>query len=59
MNPATSEKINVWLNGNYDAETKSIIQNLQTENPADLEDSFYKNLRIWYWWIAWINGCWY
>jgi phosphoglucomutase len=46
MNPATSEKINVWLNGNYDAETKSIIQNLQTENPADLEDSFYKNLEF-------------
>ncbi len=46
MNPATSEKINVWLNGNYDAETKSIIQNLQTENPTDLEDSFYKNLEF-------------
>lgn len=46
MNPATSEKINVWLNGNYDAETKSIIQNLQSENPTDLEDSFYKNLEF-------------
>lgn len=46
MNPATSEKINVWLSGNYDAETKSIIQNLQTENPTDLEDSFYKNLEF-------------
>lgn len=46
MNPITSEKINVWLNGNYDAETKSIIQHLQTENPADLEDSFYRNLEF-------------
>ena len=46
MNPVSSEKINVWLNGNYDAETKSIIQNLQSENPADLEDSFYKNLEF-------------
>jgi phosphoglucomutase len=46
MNPVSSEKINVWLNGNYDAETKSIIQHLQTENPTDLEDSFYKNLEF-------------
>ena len=46
MNPVSSEKINVWLNGNYDAETKSIIQNLQSENPTELEDSFYKNLEF-------------
>ena len=46
MNPATSEKINVWLNGNYDADTKSTIQQLQAENPTDLEDSFYKNLEF-------------
>lgn len=46
MNPATSEKINVWLNGNYDADTKSTIQSLQAENPTDLEDSFYKNLEF-------------
>ena len=46
MNPVTSEKINVWLNGNYDAETKSAIQKLQAENPTELEDSFYKNLEF-------------
>lgn len=46
MNVVTTEKINVWLNGNYDAETKSAIQNLQTQNPTDLEDSFYKNLEF-------------
>ena len=46
MNAVTTEKINVWLNGNYDVETKTSIQNLQTENPTDLEDSFYKNLEF-------------
>ncbi|MFY7964462.1 MAG: phospho-sugar mutase [Chitinophagaceae bacterium] len=46
MNPTTLEKINTWLNGNYDSETKATIQNLQKENPTDLEDSFYKNLEF-------------
>ena len=46
MNPVTSEKINVWLNGNYDAETKSAIQKLQAEHPTELEDSFYKNVEF-------------
>ena len=46
MNTVTSEKINVWLDGNYDADTKSAIQKLQTENPTELEDSFYRNLEF-------------
>ena len=46
MNATAIENINVWLNGNYDADTKSTIQNLQTQNPTDLEDSFYKNLEF-------------
>ena len=46
MNATATENINVWLNGNYDADTKSTIQNLQTQNPTDLEDSFYKNLEF-------------
>jgi phosphoglucomutase len=46
MTTATIEKINVWLNGNYDADTKTAIQNLQSQNPTDLEDSFYKNLEF-------------
>ena len=46
MNATAIENINVWLNGNYDADTKTTIQNLQTENPTDLEDSFYKNLEF-------------
>ncbi len=46
MNQETSHKIQVWLNGNYDNATKNIINKLKEENPADLEDSFYKNLEF-------------
>lgn len=46
MTAATIEKINTWLNGNYDAETKATIEKLQKENPAELEDAFYKNLEF-------------
>lgn len=33
-----------WLDGNYDAETKSEIRRLQQENEEELIDCFYKNL---------------
>ena len=46
MNTETLQKIQVWLTGNFDAETKNIIQQLQAENPSELEDSFYKNLEF-------------
>ncbi len=46
MNTVTTEKINTWLNGSYDAETKNAIQKLQVENPTELEDSFYRNLEF-------------
>ncbi len=46
MNATAIENINIWLNGNYDAETKSIISKQQTENPSELEDAFYKSLEF-------------
>ncbi|MCX6210030.1 MAG: phospho-sugar mutase [Bacteroidetes bacterium] len=46
MNATAIDNINVWLNGNYDTDTKAIIANQQTENPTELEDSFYKNLEF-------------
>lgn len=46
MNQETLQKIQIWLEGNYDDDSKKIIQQLQNENPADLEDSFYKNLEF-------------
>jgi phosphoglucomutase len=43
----TQEKINLWLSGNYDAETKAKIQQLLDEGKeTELIDSFYKDLEF-------------
>jgi phosphoglucomutase len=46
MNEAILEKVNVWLNGKFDEETKNEIRRLQTESPDMLEDAFYQNLEF-------------
>ncbi len=46
MERAIQEKISVWLNGNYDQETKKEIERLQKENPNELTESFYRNLEF-------------
>ncbi len=46
MDNKTAQKINEWLTGKYDAATKDGIKKLQTENPAELEDAFYKDLEF-------------
>ena len=46
MDNAIFEKVNVWLNGNYDEETKAGIKNLQANNPDELADAFYRNLEF-------------
>jgi phosphoglucomutase len=46
MEAAIQEKVEEWLNGNYDEETKSEIIRLQKENPSELTDSFYRNLEF-------------
>ncbi len=46
MNTETIQKIQVWLNGNYDDATKNSIKELQENNQTELEDSFYKNLEF-------------
>ncbi len=46
MEPAIQEKVNEWLNGNYDQETKNEIEKMQKENPGELTESFYKNLEF-------------
>lgn len=46
MENAIQEKVNVWLNGNYDETTKEDIRKLQLENPELLEDAFYQNLEF-------------
>lgn len=46
MDAAIQEKVSIWLNGNFDAETKAQLKQLQNENPTELADSFYRNLEF-------------
>jgi len=46
MKEATQQKIDKWLNGNYEQAVKNEIIRMQNENPAELEDAFYKDLEF-------------
>jgi phosphoglucomutase len=46
MDAVIQSKVNNWLSGNYDQETKDEIIRLQKENPDELIDSFYQNLEF-------------
>jgi phosphoglucomutase len=47
LDPTIQEKVNAWLNGNYDAETKAAIQALLDQKAyTELTDSFYKDLEF-------------
>ncbi|MFZ6024348.1 MAG: phospho-sugar mutase [Bacteroidota bacterium] len=46
MDAVISEKVNSWLNGNYDVATKDIIRNMQKIQPDELADAFYRNLEF-------------
>lgn len=46
MDASIQERINVWVNGNYDQDTKDAISRLQKENPDELADAFYQNLEF-------------
>lgn len=46
MNAAIQQKVNQWLEGNYDAETKAAIREMQNTKPDELADAFYRNLEF-------------
>ena len=46
MEAAIQNKVNTWLNGNFDQATKDEVLKLQKENPNELADSFYRNLEF-------------
>lgn len=47
LDPAVKEKIDKWLNGNYDDETKAGIRSmLENEQYSELTDAFYKDLEF-------------
>ncbi|TMI75481.1 MAG: phospho-sugar mutase [Bacteroidetes bacterium] len=46
MDAAIQEKIDKWLNGNFDQPVKDEIKKLARENPDELADAFYRNLEF-------------
>jgi phosphoglucomutase len=46
MDATIQQKIDKWLEGNYDEATKKAIRTLGEQNPEELEDAFYKNLEF-------------
>jgi len=46
MDAAIQNKINTWLNGNFDQQTRDEILRLQKENPDQLTDAFYQDLEF-------------
>ena len=46
MDAVILSRVNNWLSGNYDQETKDEIIRLRKENPDELIDSFYQNLEF-------------
>ncbi|MEX0994188.1 MAG: phospho-sugar mutase [Balneolaceae bacterium] len=47
LDPKVSERINTWLDGNYDEETKSAVRKLVKEKKyEELTDAFYKDLEF-------------
>lgn len=46
VDPKIIEKANVWLNGNYDEETKTAVKNMIENDPGELVESFYRDLEF-------------
>jgi phosphoglucomutase len=46
MDAAIQQRVQAWLNGNYDEETKSEIRKLSEDSPGELADAFYRNLEF-------------
>ena len=46
MDSAIQQKVDTWLNGNFDADTKDEIRKMQAGNTTELADSFYRNLEF-------------
>lgn len=46
MDAKIQAKIDQWLNGKYDDQTKATIKELAEKNPTELADSFYRSLEF-------------
>jgi phosphomannomutase len=46
IEPAILERINTWLTPTFDADTQKTIKESIANNPADIQESFYKDLEF-------------
>ncbi len=46
IEPFIQKKVDEWLTGSYDEETKNQISLMQLNNPKELTDAFYRNLEF-------------
>src|SRR5215471_14118248 len=46
MDAVIQQKVSTWLNGNFDEDVKQQIRELQSKNPNELADAFYRNLEF-------------
>ena len=46
MDAAIQQRVDAWLNGNFDDDVKSGITRLQADHPEDLADAFYRHLEF-------------
>ncbi|NTW23926.1 MAG: phospho-sugar mutase, partial [Lentimicrobium sp.] len=46
VDPKIIEKAMIWLNGNYDAETKAAVKKMLDHDPAELVECFYRDLEF-------------
>lgn len=46
IDPQILKKVNTWLNGNYDEETKQAVRDMMQNKPQELIEAFYKDLEF-------------
>lgn len=46
MDTKIKERVDSWLNGAFDEATKAEIKKIQSQNPDELTDAFYRNLEF-------------
>ncbi len=46
VDPGIIEKANIWLQGNYDADTKAHVKEMLENDPAELVECFYRDLEF-------------
>ena len=46
IEPAILKRINTWLTPSFDADTQKLIKESIANNPADIQESFYKDLEF-------------